>query len=106
MILEKKMEEKKREQKYSLETHPFSWLAVAVSVIRRLRNSWHSLRKNPSQEIWVYIKLGKGNTKGSMVGPRWNLEVERACFSSPGTCKTYANLWEGKSQCWGNILTD
>jgi hypothetical protein len=31
-----------------------------------------------------FIILGKGNTKGSMVGPRWNLEAERACLPSPG----------------------
>jgi hypothetical protein len=43
-------------------------------------------------------KLGKGNTKGNMVGPRWNLEAERACFSSPGVFKTYTNLWEGRNQ--------
>jgi hypothetical protein len=40
----------------------------------------------------------KGNTKGSMVGPRWNLEVKRACLSFPGACKTYANPWEGQNQ--------
>jgi hypothetical protein len=36
--------------------------------------------------------------KGSMVGATWNLEAERACFSSPGAFKTYADLWEGKNQ--------
>jgi hypothetical protein len=46
----------------------------------------------------VSLKLGKGNTKGSIVGPRWNLEAERMCFPSPGAFKTYADLWEGKNQ--------
>jgi hypothetical protein len=26
---------------------------------------------------------------------RWNLEAKRECFPSPGTFKTYADLWEG-----------
>jgi hypothetical protein len=39
----------------------------------------------------VYEKLGKGNTKGSMVGPR-GIWRKRACFSLPGAFKTYANL--------------
>jgi hypothetical protein len=41
----------------------------------------------------VYEKLGKGNTKGRMLGLRWNLEAERACFCSSGAFKTYHNLW-------------
>jgi hypothetical protein len=32
------------------------------------------------------------------VGPRWNVEAERACFSFPGAFKTYANPWEGQNQ--------
>jgi hypothetical protein len=45
-----------------------------------------------------FIKLGKENTKGIMVRPRWNLEVKRACFCFSGAFKTYANLWEGENQ--------
>jgi hypothetical protein len=42
-----------------------------------------SCGKNPWQGVnGFYYKLGKGNTKGSMVGPRWNLEAKRAYFSS------------------------
>jgi hypothetical protein len=41
-------------------------------------------------------KLEKGNTKGSMVGPRWNLEAE-SVLSSPSAFKTYADLWEGRN---------
>jgi hypothetical protein len=46
----------------------------------------------------VYDKLGKRNTKGSMAGPRWNLEAEGACLSSPGAFKTYANPHKGRKQ--------
>jgi hypothetical protein len=35
-----------------------------------------------------FIKLGKENKKRSMVGPRWNLETEGACFCSSGAFKT------------------
>jgi hypothetical protein len=45
----------------------------------------------------VYEKLGKGNTKGSMVGPG-GICRQRACFSLPGAFKTYTNLWEGQNQ--------
>jgi hypothetical protein len=44
-------------------------------------------------------------------GPRWKLEAERACFSTPGAFKTYANPWEefGDSQPiineWGRGIT-
>jgi hypothetical protein len=41
-----------------------------------------------------FIKLGKGNTKGSMLRPRWKTEVKRACFCSSGALKTYNNVWE------------
>jgi hypothetical protein len=47
---------------------------------------------------WVYYKLGKGIMKGNMVGPRWNLEVKRACFSFSGAFKTYANPQGGQNQ--------
>jgi hypothetical protein len=30
----------------------------------------------------VYEKLGKRNTKGSMMGPRWKPEAKGACFCS------------------------
>jgi hypothetical protein len=50
----------------------------------------------------VYEKLGKGNTKGSMVGPR-GIWRKRACFSLPGAFKTYANLWEGRNLWFSSI---
>jgi hypothetical protein len=31
--------------------------------------------------------LGKGNTKGSMVGHRWSLLAEKVCFSFSGDLK-------------------
>jgi hypothetical protein len=37
-------------------------------------------------------------SQGSVVGPRWNLEAERVCFSSSGAFKTSANLWEGRNE--------
>jgi hypothetical protein len=37
----------------------------------------------------------KGNTKGSMVGPRKNPKAEKTCFPSLGAFKTSTNLWEG-----------
>jgi hypothetical protein len=40
--------------------------------------------------IGVYYRLGKGNTSGS-----W--EAERACISSSGAFKTYANIWKGRN---------
>jgi hypothetical protein len=46
----------------------------------------------------VYYKLGKRNTKGSMVGPRWKPEAKTACSCSSGAFKTYDNLWEGEDQ--------
>jgi hypothetical protein len=49
----------------------------------------------------IYSKLGKGNTKGSMVRPRWKLEAERACFCSSDAFKAYDNLsmiGEGRAQ--------
>jgi hypothetical protein len=45
-----------------------------------------------------FIKLWKGNTKGSMVRPRWKLEAERVCFCSSGAFKTLNNLWKGESK--------
>jgi hypothetical protein len=42
----------------------------------------------------IYSKLGKGNTKGGMVRPRWKSEAKRAYFCSSGAFKTYDNLWE------------
>jgi hypothetical protein len=44
----------------------------------------------------IYYKLGKGITKGGMVGPggSWK-QRESLCFS--GAFKAYANLWEGKN---------
>jgi hypothetical protein len=47
---------------------------------------------------WSLLKVREGKYKRSMVGLRWNLEAEKACFSSPGAFKTYAYLWEGKNQ--------
>jgi hypothetical protein len=44
-------------------------------------------------------QLGKGNTKGSMVRPRWKPEAksrERTCLA--GAFKTYDNLWEGEKK--------
>jgi hypothetical protein len=46
---------------------------------------------------WSLLKVREENYKGSMVGPRWNLEAERVWFSSTGALKIYANLWEGKN---------
>jgi hypothetical protein len=46
----------------------------------------------------VYEKLGEGKYKGSMMGPRWSLLAERACFSFSGAFKTYINPWGGQTQ--------
>jgi hypothetical protein len=46
----------------------------------------------------VYYKLGIRNAKGSVVGPRWKPEAERACFSLLGALKIYGNLLEGEKE--------
>jgi hypothetical protein len=43
-------------------------------------------------------KLGKINTKGSMVKPRWKPEAKRVCFCSLDALKTYDYLWERENQ--------
>jgi hypothetical protein len=36
------------------------------------------------KEVFFFFKWGKRNTKGSMLGPRWKSEAERACFCLSG----------------------
>jgi hypothetical protein len=45
----------------------------------------------------VYQKLGKRNTKRSIVGPRGKPEAERACFCSSGALKTYITYAKGRT---------
>jgi hypothetical protein len=45
----------------------------------------------------AYEMLGKGNTKGNIVGAG-GVCRPTVCFSFPGAFKTYTNLWEGKKQ--------
>jgi hypothetical protein len=45
----------------------------------------------------VYLKLGKGNTKGSMVGSG-GIWRHRALLFSRCFKKNYANLWSGRNQ--------
>jgi hypothetical protein len=55
------------------------WIALVEYVIRRLPNSLshveHSMAGHKGIN-GVYLKLGKGNTKGGMVRPMGNLEAE------------------------------
>jgi hypothetical protein len=44
----------------------------------------------------VYYKLWKGNTKESMMRPRWKPEAK--CVCSSGAFKTYDNQWEGENK--------
>jgi hypothetical protein len=76
-------------------------LTVMVqSVIRRLANSLCPAWKNLSRTCgckWSLLKVREGNYKREHGGPSWDLEAEKACFSSPGAFKTFANLWEGRN---------
>jgi hypothetical protein len=38
------------------------------------------------------------------VGPRWNAEAKRACLCSPGTLKTFVNLWERRKGDFHKII--
>jgi hypothetical protein len=46
---------------------------------------------------WSLSKFGKGNTKGSMVGPMRNMETERVCFSFPGALKHTLTHGKGRT---------
>jgi hypothetical protein len=73
--------------------------ATMQSVIRQtlLHGRIHSRTRGYK---WSLLKVREGNYKREHGGPQWNLEAERACFSSPGAFKIYAHLWEepGDSQ--------
>jgi hypothetical protein len=76
-------------------------MVLVQSVIRRLPNSLSHREESMTRTCrckWSLFQVRKGKYKGSMVGPRRNLGVERACFSSPSTFKTYTNLWEWQNQ--------
>jgi hypothetical protein len=40
------------------------------------------------------LKVREGKYKGNMMGPRWNLQTQRAFFSFLGDLKIYTNLWK------------
>jgi hypothetical protein len=46
----------------------------------------------------VYLKLGKGNTKGSTVRPRWKLEAERVCFCYSDVLKRTLTYGKGRTR--------
>jgi hypothetical protein len=70
--------------------------ALIQPVIRRLPNSLSCVEEPMAGHVGIngaYYKLGKGNTKGSVVA-----QVESVCVSFPGAFETYANSWEGQNQ--------
>jgi hypothetical protein len=72
-------------------------VVVVESVIRRLPNSLCPTRNNSWQDRWYkwsLLKVREGKYKKEPGGHSWNLQAERACFSSPVAFKTCANLWE------------
>jgi hypothetical protein len=44
------------------------------------------------------LKVRERKYKGSIVGRRWSLLVEKVYFSFSGALKTYRNPWEGLTQ--------
>jgi hypothetical protein len=46
---------------------------------------------------WSLLQVREGNYKREHGGPRWKLEAETVCISSPGAFKTYADLWERRN---------
>jgi hypothetical protein len=59
---------------------------------------FHTLQNACHGYKWSLLNVRKGNTKGSFMEPRWNLEAKRVYFCSSGALKTYDNLWEGRNQ--------
>jgi hypothetical protein len=76
-------------------------MTLVQSVIRRLTNSLCPREESMAGHMGingVYLKLGKGNTKGSMVGPRWNLEAERVCSAFQVLLKPTLTYGKGRTR--------
>jgi hypothetical protein len=68
-------------------------MVLVQSVLRRLLNSLSHVEESMPRHVGVngiYYKLGKRNTKGSMVGPGGS-QKPRVCFFCSGAFKTYDN---------------